>query len=55
MEYERHADLVKAIKESGNSVKMLVVGEKADEYFKSCSVVATVAHVTGSLPKPAEG
>uniref|UniRef100_H2ZQ66 PDZ domain-containing protein n=1 Tax=Ciona savignyi TaxID=51511 RepID=H2ZQ66_CIOSA len=52
MEYDRHANLVLAIKESGDSVELLVVDELADNFFKSCQVTPTAQHVTGQLPEP---
>lgn len=52
MEFEKHAKLVTAIKESGNSVTLLVVDAETDEFFKRCEVTPTASHVTGPLPTP---
>lgn len=52
MEFDKHAKLVTAVKESGNSVTLLVVDEETDNFFKSCEVTVTEKHLTGPLPTP---
>ncbi|XP_039255581.1 Na(+)/H(+) exchange regulatory cofactor NHE-RF1-like [Styela clava] len=52
MEFDKHAKLVTAVKESGDSVNLLVVDEETDDFFKSCEVTVTEKHLTGPLPTP---
>lgn len=52
MEYEKHALLVTSVKESGDTVSLLVVDEEADKFFKSCDVTPSSKHLTGPLPTP---
>lgn len=52
MEYEKHAKLVTAIKESGDSVSLLVVDPATDDFFQSCDVTPGEAHLAGPLPTP---
>nr|XP_002129232.1 Na(+)/H(+) exchange regulatory cofactor NHE-RF1 [Ciona intestinalis] len=52
MEYERHASLVAAIKESGTDVELLVVDDQTDRFFKLCDVTPSSVHVEGALPQP---
>ena len=52
MEFEKHAKLVTAIKESGDSVELLVVDDITDKFFQSCEVTPSQKHLTGPLPTP---
>lgn len=54
LEYEKHSQVVAAIKESGDKVNMLVVDEKTDAYFQTCKVTPTAEHLDGELPSPAQ-
>ncbi|XP_025902709.1 Na(+)/H(+) exchange regulatory cofactor NHE-RF1 [Nothoprocta perdicaria] len=52
MEGKQHADVVAAIKASGDETKLLVVDVLTDEFFKKCKVVPSEAHLEGPLPEP---
>ena len=52
MEYDKHQKVVAMIKDSGQEVKLLVVHEEADKFFKSCGVTPSSLHLTGPLPTP---
>ncbi|NXL65652.1 NHRF1 protein, partial [Chordeiles acutipennis] len=52
MEGKQHADVVAAIKASGDETRLLVVDVLADEFFKKCKVVPSEEHLTGPLPEP---
>ncbi|CAK8695738.1 unnamed protein product [Clavelina lepadiformis] len=54
MEYDKHNELVNAIKQGGDQVDLLVVDELSDLFFQSCKVTPTAEHVSGSLPTPVE-
>jgi len=50
VESENHGRVVRRIIESGDSVELLLVDKKADEYYAACDVTPTVEHVTGDVP-----
>ncbi|NXS53321.1 NHRF1 protein, partial [Brachypteracias leptosomus] len=52
MEGKQHADVVAAIKESGDETRLLVVDVLTDEFFKKCKVVPSEEHLAGPLPEP---
>ncbi|NXW43954.1 NHRF1 protein, partial [Nyctiprogne leucopyga] len=52
MEGKQHADVVAAIKASGDETRLLVVDALTDEFFKKCKVVPSEEHLTGPLPEP---
>ncbi|KQK73460.1 Na(+)/H(+) exchange regulatory cofactor NHE-RF1 [Amazona aestiva] len=52
MEGKQHADVVAAIKASGDETRLLVVDVLTDEFFKKCKVVPSEEHLTGPLPEP---
>ncbi|NWS73369.1 NHRF1 protein, partial [Crotophaga sulcirostris] len=52
MEGKQHADVVAAIKASGDETKLLVVDVLTDEFFKKCKVVPSEEHLAGPLPEP---
>ncbi|XP_029456470.1 Na(+)/H(+) exchange regulatory cofactor NHE-RF1 isoform X2 [Rhinatrema bivittatum] len=52
MEGKQHAEVVAAIKTSGDETSLLVVDPEADEFFKKCKVIPSQAHLTGPLPEP---
>ncbi|NXA35861.1 NHRF1 protein, partial [Eudromia elegans] len=52
VEGKQHADVVAAIKASGDETKLLVVDVLTDEFFKKCKVVPSEAHLEGPLPEP---
>lgn len=47
MEDKQHADVVAAIKASGDETRLLVVDVLTDEFFKKCKVVPSEEHLTG--------
>uniref|UniRef100_A0A8C6JJP7 Na(+)/H(+) exchange regulatory cofactor NHE-RF n=1 Tax=Melopsittacus undulatus TaxID=13146 RepID=A0A8C6JJP7_MELUD len=47
MEGKQHADVVAAIKASGDETRLLVVDVLTDEFFKKCKVVPSEEHLTG--------
>ncbi|KAM6050416.1 Na(+)/H(+) exchange regulatory cofactor NHE-RF1 [Chlamydotis macqueenii] len=52
MEGKQHADVVAAIKASGDETRLLVVDVLTDEFFKKCKVVPSEEHLAGPLPEP---
>ncbi|KFQ47746.1 Na(+)/H(+) exchange regulatory cofactor NHE-RF1, partial [Nestor notabilis] len=52
MEGKQHADVVAAIKASGDETRLLVGDVLTDEFFKKCKVVPSEEHLTGPLPEP---
>ncbi|NXK54826.1 NHRF1 protein, partial [Chauna torquata] len=52
VEGKQHADVVAAIRASGDETKLLVVDVLTDEFFKKCKVVPSEAHLAGPLPEP---
>ncbi|NWX11933.1 NHRF1 protein, partial [Aegotheles bennettii] len=52
MEGKQHADVVAAIKASGDETTLLVVDGLTDEFFKKCKVVPSEEHLAGPLPEP---
>ncbi|NXD67171.1 NHRF1 protein, partial [Eolophus roseicapillus] len=52
MEGKQHADVVAAIKASGDETRLLVVDALTDEFFKKCKVVPSEEHLTGRLELP---
>ena len=52
MEYDKHQEVVAAIRNSGQEVDLLVVDEETDRFFKSCDVTPTPEHLSGPLPTP---
>ncbi|NWX84576.1 NHRF1 protein, partial [Nothoprocta pentlandii] len=52
MEGKQHADVVAAIKASGDETKLLVVDVLTDEFFKKCKVVPSEAHLEGGPASP---
>ncbi|KAL0964878.1 hypothetical protein UPYG_G00330310 [Umbra pygmaea] len=48
----QHADVVAAIKAGGDGTSLLVVDPETDDFFNSCNVTPTEAHLTGPLPEP---
>ena len=55
MEYDKHQEVVAAIKNSGQEVDLLVVDPDCDLFFKSCKVTPTSEHLAGPLPIPQGG
>ncbi|XP_072312160.1 Na(+)/H(+) exchange regulatory cofactor NHE-RF1-like [Eucyclogobius newberryi] len=49
---KQHADVVAAIKASGDEVRLLVVDTEADLFFSQCNVLPTEEHLSGPLPQP---
>ncbi|NXP55095.1 NHRF1 protein, partial [Heliornis fulica] len=52
VEGKQHADVVAAIKASGDETRLLVVDVLTDEFFKKCKVVPSEEHLAGPLPEP---
>lgn len=50
MESERHSRVVQAIKDSGDSVELLVVDAATDNYYLACGVSPSSEHLTGPVP-----
>jgi len=50
MENERHSKVVLSIKESGDSVELLVVDPSTDNYYMACHVTPSSEHLTGEVP-----
>ncbi|NXK09353.1 NHRF1 protein, partial [Herpetotheres cachinnans] len=55
MEGKQHADVVAAIKASGDETRLLVVDVLTDEFFKKCKVVPSEEHLTGGLGAVLQG
>lgn len=43
----QHAEVVAAIKAGGDSAKLLVVDEEADDFFRRCHVLPAEEHLNG--------
>ena len=52
MQYDKHQEVVAAIRNSGQEVDLLVVDEATDKFFKSCNVTPATEHLSGTLPTP---